>query len=238
MQQELPLHRGTWGGRRPGAGRPRAPHNPVPHHRREPFHRRFPCHVTLKARPGIASFRIPRVYRAIEASFAKACERGAFRLVHYSIQDDHAHLVVEAADREVLGRGMKSIAARFARAVNRALRRSGPVLKERYHLRVLKTPREIRNALAYVLLNARKHVVQRLQRRGHSLLPTTNAELDPASSARWFDGWRPGLVAKQPPGEDEGHPRAVARAHTWLLSFGWRRHGLLDPREVPGLSRR
>src|SRR5262245_17979071 len=151
MQQELPLHRGTWGRRRPGAGRPRAAHNPIPHESRERFAASCPCHVTLKARRGIASLRIPRVVWAIEASFAKACERGAFRLVHYSIQDDHVHLIVEAAGRDVLGRGMKSVAARFARAVNRALRRTGPVLKERYHLRVLRTPKEIRNALAYVL---------------------------------------------------------------------------------------
>ena len=212
------------------------PHPLVRHLSRPALPGLRPCHVTLKARPGIASLRIPRVYRAIEASFARACERGAFRLVHFSIQDDHAHLVVEAAGREVLGRGMKSIAARFALAINRALRRSGPVLKERYHLRVLRTPREIRNVLAYVLLNARRHVVQRLQKRGRRVQPASIAELDPASSARWFDGWRPGFVAK-PTAEDEGRPKAVARAHTWLLSFGWRRHGLLDPREVPGHAR-
>src|SRR5262249_60482741 len=115
-----------------------------------------------KLRPGIASLRIPRVWRAVEASFAKGCERRAFRLLHYSIQSNHAHLIVEAANTDALGRGMKSIAARFARAVNRALRRSGPVLKERYHMRVLRTPAEIRNALAYVLLNTRTHIAQRL----------------------------------------------------------------------------
>ena len=117
--------------------------------------------------------------------------------------------------------------------MNRALRRSGPVLKERYHLRVLRTPKEIRNALAYVLLNARKHVAQRLLKRGRRI-SSASAELDPASSARWFDGWRPGVVAKPP---DDGRPRAVARAHTWLLNVGWRKHGLLDPREIPGLAR-
>jgi hypothetical protein len=30
----------------------------------------------------------------------------------------------------------------------------------------------------------------------------------------------------------------VARPRTWLLRVGWRRHGLVDPSEVPGETRR
>ena len=66
-------------------------------------------------------------------------------------------MIVEAKDRDALGRGMKSIGSRLARAVNRVFKRAGPVLADRYHVRVLRTPREVRNALAYVLLNARRH---------------------------------------------------------------------------------
>jgi REP element-mobilizing transposase RayT len=183
----------------------------------------------LKARPGIASFRIPAVWREAQASFAKACERGRFRLVHYSIQDDHTHLIVEAADPDALGRGMKSLAARFARAVNRALGRSGPVLKDRYHLHVLRTPLEVRRALAYVLLNARKHWAARMRRRGRKVGATP---LDPVSSARWFDGWRRGGFPVVDARDRD--VRAVATARTWLATTGWRIHGLLDPLEVPG----
>ena len=93
-------------------------------------------------------------------AFGEACERAAFRLVHYSIQANHVHLIVEAESATALGCGMKSLAARFARAVNRALGRNGPVLVDRYHLHTLKTPREVRRALAYVLLNARKHAAR------------------------------------------------------------------------------
>jgi REP element-mobilizing transposase RayT len=184
--------------------------------------------VTLKVRRGIVSLRTPKIVREIEAAFAAVRERGNFRLLHYSIQDDHAHLLVEAAGREALGRAMKALAARFARAVNRALRRAGRVLAERYHLEVLETPRQVRNALAYVLLNARKHLAERLRRRGKVLGATP---LDPASSARWFDGWRGSIAA---PGSPDVRARPVGRARTWLLSVGWRRHGLLDPLEVPG----
>jgi len=96
----------------------------------------------------------------IERTFANGCERPGFRLVHYSLQGNHAHLIVEADDPGSLGRGMKAIGARLARAVNRIARRTGRVLADRYHMRLLSTPKEVRNALRYVLLNARRHAAR------------------------------------------------------------------------------
>jgi REP element-mobilizing transposase RayT len=112
-------------------------------------------------RAGLPSLRSRRFVREFRRSLRRACERGEFRVVHYSIQRDHLHLVVEAAGKAALGRGMKSVSARLARAANRAFGRRGAVLDGRYHLRVLRTPREVRHALAYVLLNARKHWLAR-----------------------------------------------------------------------------
>jgi REP element-mobilizing transposase RayT len=188
-----------------------------------------PCLVTLKVREEIASLRTVPVVKEIEESFRRGTECNGFRLVHYSIQGDHLHALVEADGREVLGQGMRQLAIRFARAVNRALRRSGPVVRDRYHLRVLRTPTQVRNALRYVLLNARRHWAKR---RGSRVLPGP-VRLDPASSARWFDGWRSGTVG---PGQVARAPDlpAVRSARTWLLRAGWRRLGLLDPAEVPG----
>ncbi|HEX5065097.1 MAG TPA: hypothetical protein VFY49_03220, partial [Myxococcota bacterium] len=122
-------------------------------------------------------------------------------------------------------RGMKSIAARLARLVNRLRHRRGAVLLGRYHVRALHTPREVRNALAYVLLNARKHWAQR-----HGSAPPVR--LDEASSGAWFTGWSRRL---RPP---SALPPPVAPPHTWLLHTGWRRHGLIDPSEVPGRRER
>ncbi|MGH7289482.1 MAG: hypothetical protein ACREI8_15840, partial [Myxococcota bacterium] len=123
--------------------------------------------------------------------------------------------------------GMKSIGARLARAVNRVGQRSGPVLDGRYHHRSLRSPREVRRALAYVLLNARRHLAK--QRRTASA--ASRSLLDPASSARWFDGWRPKVASRI---QIRGDASEVARPRTWLLRIGWRRHGLVDPSEVPG----
>ena len=116
--------------------------------------------MTLKVSAGIPSLRTVDLVREIERSFAVGCERDDFRLVHYSLQGNHAHLIVEADDEAALGRGMKALGSRIARAVNRVFRRSGPVLADRYHVRVLRTPREVRNALAYVLLNSRRHAAK------------------------------------------------------------------------------
>ena len=187
--------------------------------------------MTLKVREGLASLRTGRVVREVEETFRRGKEREGFRLLQYSIQGDHLHAIVEADGAEALGRGMKSLAARFARAVNRALRRSGRVLRDHYHLHVLETPREVRNALAYVLLNARKHLAERLRRTRRRIWATP---LDPASSARWFDGWREGHVPKRMP---TAGPPAVAEPRTWLLRSGWRHHRLLDPLEIPGSAR-
>ena len=143
-------------------------------------------------------------------------------MVHYSLLSNHTHLIVEASGRQALGRGMKSVGARLARAVNRVFGRRGPVLLDRYHVRVLRTPLEVRRAIRYVLLNARRHATR--QSRGA-------LRIDPASSGRWFDGWKRGLVRR-----DRGAP-SVSRPHTWLLHTGWRRHGLLDPGDVLGGAR-
>ena len=212
------------GGPRPGSGRPRGPRPRVWHRERERVPGWCPVHVTVRVRPNVPSLRTVALVREFQRSLAEASERGSFRVSHYSLQGDHAHLIVEAHGREALAAGMKSIGARLARAVNRVFGRSGPVLDGRYHHRLLRTPREVRRALVYVLTNARRH----LQKAGRRL-STAGPLFDPASSARWFDGWRVNSASRL---EARGSPE-VARPHTWLLRIGWRRHGLVDPTESP-----
>lgn len=200
------------------------------HGSRDRFLRPLPAHVTLRVERDAPSLRTVPIVREIERSFACGCTRPGFRLVHYSLQGNHAHLIVEATDADALGRGMKAIGARLARAVNRIAKRSGRVLADRYHSRILKTPREVHRALRYVLLNARRHAAQQKA----SALRATAVRLDPASSARWFDGWRPGKEVTERVSSPLLEKPAVARARTWLLRKGWRLHGLIDPADVPG----
>jgi hypothetical protein len=104
---------------------------------------------------------------------------------------------------------------RIARGLNDLWKRTGSVFDDHDHARALVTPREVRNALVYVLHNARKHGWER-------------AGIDPCSSGPWFDGW-----SRSPAPLDRRGPAPVARARTWLLAQGWRRHGLLRPDERP-----
>jgi REP element-mobilizing transposase RayT len=146
-----------------------------------------------------------------------AASNGRFRVLHFSAQADHLHLLLEADAQAALSRGLQGLAVRVAKAVNRALGRHGAVWGDRYHARTLSTPREVRNALVYVLNNWRKHVAGA---RG----------LDARSSAPWFDGWRttvPRPVGRAP----------VALARSWLARSGWRLHGSIDLREAPRARR-
>ncbi len=185
--------------------------------------------VTLRVLDDVPPLRCGRFVRAFRETLSKCAQRLGFRVVHYSIQDDHAHFLVEAQGKVCLANGMKSLAARFARCVNRVFGRVGRVLADRFHHAVKRTPTEVRRAVAYVLLNARKHFRQRRRR-------VPPVVLDGASSGLWFDGWK----GRAPPlgwYADAGRAREVATPRTWLLSRGWRRIGLIDPAEVPGSAR-
>jgi hypothetical protein len=120
---------------------------------------------------------------------------------------------------------MMALGARLARVVHRVFGVRGRILTERYHLRRLTSPREVRNAIAYVLLNARKHFSELGYRP--EMLPIAP---DTASSGRWFDGWIGGN------GQAWGYGllASVAAPQGWLLRVGWRRHGLIDLAEIPG----
>lgn len=211
-----------WGGRRAGAGRPRGPRPRVWHRSRVAFRSSDALHLTLRVRGDVPSLRSVRFVREMEQSLRVLAEkRQDFRVVHYSLQSNHAHFLVEASGRDALGRGAKALGIRLARVANRVFRRRGAVLDDRYHQRVVRAPREARHTIAYVLLNARRHA------RRPGAVQAAGGTLDPASSARWFDGWRGGAAAA-------ADPPAVSRPRTWILAAGWRRHGRIDPGEVPG----
>ena len=106
------------GGPRKGAGAKPSGKSLGPHRRRVAFHKLTPAHVTLRVVKGLPSLRKRLLVMEVRRAFALACERGDFRLVEYSIQHNHLHLIVEAECQDALSRAMKSIAAWFARAVN------------------------------------------------------------------------------------------------------------------------
>lgn len=215
LQLPLPTPR-TWGGKRAGAGRKPAPgRRPGVRHRPRGAHvAAHPVHVTLRAVASLRCLRSTRAFPAVRRALT-ATSRATFRILEFSVQDDHIHLIAEAEDGRALSSGVRGLAIRLARRINRVLGRRGQVWADRYHARALTTPRAVRHALVYVLMNVRKH--------GH---PDT--AIDPCSSAPWFGGWR---VVPARAGEMGQAP--VAAARTWLARVGWRRHGLIGLDERP-----
>ena len=189
------------GGRRPGAGRPKKRPSRVSHLAREKFKKK-PVHITLKMRGDVGDLRTDRRFREIQRALFIACDRRGMRLLQFSIQGNHIHLVVEAVDQKQLGKAMQALAIRLAKGVNRVSAREGTVFAERYHAHVLKTPAEVRNTVHYVLYNKQKH------RRDRGL-ETQPWDLDEFSSASGKTCWY---------WDENGAAMVIVEPRTWL---GW-----------------
>lgn len=182
-------------------------------------------------RSRLRSLRTQFVFPTLRRALAKATRaRADFRILQFSVQGDHLHLIVEASGKSALSRGMQGLAIRIARSVNRLIFRTGKLWVDRFFSRELRSPRAVRNALAYVLHNFQKHRAAGASR------------IDPYSSAPYFDGFR-GLRGRAPrelpsysslplsprgvSPPDNDHEIPVVSARTWLAGSGWRRSGLI-----------
>jgi len=204
----------TWGGKRRGAGRPRvAPRPRVPHRTRPRLASRFPVHVTVRLVAGLPRLRGAGPAKALKEAFVRGCNKGVFRICQFSVQGNHIHLVCEARDEVALARGVQGWKISVARRLNEQWDRTGTLFDDRYHAVILTTPRQTRNALVYVMNNARRH--------GE---PVPKG-IDIYSSAWYFDGWRSERWRRGLDPPDNPHGPPVARARTWMLRIGWRERG-------------
>ena len=210
------------GGRRDRAGR-RPGRSTVLRAARPELSRHHPVHVTLRVREDAPRLRRARAWAVLRAAFRRGKDRFGFRLLHFSIQSNHLHLICETEDKRALTRGMQGLTIRIARRLNRLAQRRGKLFADRYHARVLKTPREVRRALVYVLQNAAHHDAR------------VAGVLDVYSSGAYFPHWREPLRL---PIVDDGPPPIMA-PRVWLLTTGWlRAGGPIGRDEVPAVSGR
>ena len=246
--KRLPKRRHKKPGRKPKGPRAGSPHTVRPE-----LTGREPLHIVLRVVDAVGSLRRRHTYRALRAATIAVALRelhdltvGAFRIVHISIQRNHVHMLVEAGNKTALSRGMQSFQISAAKHLNRAVgvknvqlatrearraamakRRRGTVFPDRFHQEIIKTPKQARHTLAYVINNWRKHKEDRGElSRGW--------KVDPFSTGVQFGGW------KERENEttymryrDTYDPLIVYLPKTWLLRVGWRRHGLVSFTEVP-----
>jgi len=225
-QIDLDLRPKTHGGARKGAGRKKTGRClDAPHRARPELEKHHPLHVVLRTRKDVPRLRRGPVYRAIDRALRRTLGEHAFRVVHTSIQHNHLHFLVEADDKHALSRGMRSLTITAALAINAVCGRRGEVFAYRYNAKPITNPRQMRNALSYVLNNWRRHQEHlRSDAAGRS-------RLDPYSTAIHFRGWRepPHLAVR-----DDYVPLPSAAPQTWVLRVGWQRYGAISAYEVPG----
>ena len=142
------LFRGQKGGRRPGSGRMRIRSKGVAHRKRERISHRTPLHINFRFRKSI---RNKESLRILKKAILKARMKG-LNVIHFSMQSNHIHLIIEAADNQTLTKGMRSLTISFAKGLD-----EGRIQIQRYHLHVLRSLRETRNAVFYVLFNQQRH---------------------------------------------------------------------------------
>lgn len=217
-----------WGGRRKGAGRKPAAGRKAgsAHRRRTPPRAGAPLHVTLRLRDGLQRLRRRRGYQMVRRAILIANRFDGAWICEISIQHNHLHLIVEATSQPALTRMVRSLAISLAKRINGERGRGGAVFGDRYNAVSLLTPAQVRNALAYVLGNWRRH--------GEDVrTPGPRRLTDRYSSGPVFTGWITGPPSGQLPFPDDG-PLPLRTARSWLLREGWKVHGLLSPWERPG----
>lgn len=222
--------KGKRGGRRIGAGRKKTGRKlGGPHRARPPLLKKHPVHVVLRTtrefQRHVGTLRQRCFYEAIRRVLVRYLEGENFRVVHISIQKNHLHLLVEAANGKALSRGMQSFNINAARAINGAWGRSGKVFAFRYHATQIKSDRYARNALSYVLNNWRRH------REDFANGRLDTARLDEYSSAISFTGW---TLRFGTPSDPTYEPLPVSPPRTSLLREDWKLYGLISHDETPG----
>lgn len=222
------------GGKRKGAGRkPTGAHAGSSHDKRPVVKPSHGLHVTLRVVSEVGSLRRRKMYKVMRDATIIAAVRERIRIVHISLQRDHVHLIVEAENNDALARGMQGFQISAARNINTILgdargRRRGRVFEGRYHLVVIKSPTQARNAIGYALSNWRHHGEDREGIASTWLV-------DPFSSGISFPDWveMEGRAMMWPLRETYD-PLFVRRPASWLLREGWKKAGTISARDVPG----
>ena len=228
--RQLELDVRARGTRAPGAGRPkkRWPKGvkaPASHVKRDPFVKGRALHVTLRTLPVARNLRRMDAYQAVRIGARVVLARSGFRLVHFSIQSNHIHLLVEAESQAQLANGVRAFSISVAKSLNAKLGRRGPVFADRYHAKAIAKPTQMRNALQYVLTNWLHH-----RPAHHEVME----EVDPYSSGSEFLGWKE-LGGTRQFLRDDGFERvALASPQLWLTREGWQRGGEISVFTVPG----
>jgi REP element-mobilizing transposase RayT len=218
------LGRGGW---RRFAGRKKKP-GAISHDTRPELRAQHPQHTTVRLVDGAPNLAREYLMKVIRKVIAESHKPG-FSVVEFNVLGNHLHLINEAVSKDALARGMQGLEVRVTKRLNAVLGRRGKLFAHRYHSRSLRTPREVFNALRYVLLNRKHHGAEK---------KFGKYWVDPFSSAPWFTGWAEPISrhAPAPVASLMNTPAPTKPPTVWLLTTGWKQHGLLRFDDAPALA--
>ena len=159
-------------------GRPAIHDRGIRHIERPKFQRVRSFHLTIKVKKNKADIQNKKILKALHHAIKRARLKD-LKIIHYTLEYNHVHLLVEAYNNSVLHSGMQALGISFAKAVNRVKSTKGTVYKHRYHLRQISSPRDLKNVLHYIFHNGIKH------RRTHTPVDLYNSFL--AETRLWAD---------------------------------------------------
>ncbi len=144
------------GGSRKGAGAKKKKPGMQNHLPRPQFKSSWPLHINVKMVKEIPNLRTKHRFKLIKRAILKAREK-KLRIIHFCVQSNHLHLLVEASDKAELGKSMQSFCTSLAKLINNSCRRRGRVFVDRYHLHILRTSQEVKNAMKNIFQKLYKH---------------------------------------------------------------------------------
>ncbi len=139
-----------------GAGRS-AIHDPGIRHTKRPYlSKPTSLHLTVKIKKNKAEIKNKSVLAILKRAILNARKQG-LQVIHYSLEYDHVHLLIEADNNFILAKGMQAFGVTFSKAINRLKRLKGEVYKHRYHFRRISSSKELKNVMNYIFTNGLKH---------------------------------------------------------------------------------
>lgn len=156
MKQQILKTKNTHGGVRKGAGRPlKANRKGLPHLARPLIEKTSAVHVSWQLKETLITLNISTkdFFELFRLAVMTAKKKG-LKIIHYSIMENHLHLIVEAQSSEELSRSLQSFALSLSKLVKNRFNGSlANLWNDRYFMQLLLSQREIKTALQVVLKN-------------------------------------------------------------------------------------
>lgn len=139
-----------------GAGRSAKHDAGIRHTSRPKISRPTSLHLTIKVKSIKANIKNKIILHMLKRAILNARRQG-LKVIHFSLEYDHVHLLIEADNNLTLGKGMKALGVTLAKRINKFRGLKGAVYKHRYHFRRVGSSAQLKKVMNYIFSNGVKH---------------------------------------------------------------------------------